>query len=104
LTRSKKVKRVLGLIIGGQFFQLFSLSKKITDWADNGDKGVGIDLDMKRKNVKIENEVRVTIVYDEEEEDAEGYQVCEKCSGNKDDGDNDDIHKTNANTPVRMDR
>ena len=74
------------------------------DWAGNGDKDISIDLDMKRKDVKIENEVGVTIVYDKEEEDAEGYQVREKCSGNNDDGNNDDIHKTNANTPVRMDR
>jgi len=104
LTRSKKVERVLGLITEGQFFQLLSLSKKIMDWAGNGDKDISIDLDMKRKDVKIENEVGVTIVYDKEEEDAEGYQVREKCSGNNDDGNNDDIHKTNANTPVRMDR
>jgi len=59
---------------------------------------------MKRKDVKIENKVGVTIVYGKEKEDTEGYQVCEECSGDKDDGNNDNVHKTDANTPIGIDR
>jgi len=65
----------------------------------DGDEDVGVDPDMERKDVKIDNEVGVAIVF-EEEEDAEGYQVHEECSGDEDDGDNDDAHKMDTNTPV----
>jgi len=75
--KEQEVERVLGMITGEQFFQLFSLWKKITDWAGNGDEDVGIDPDMERKDMKIDDEVGVAIVF-EEEEDAEGYQVREE--------------------------
>ena len=70
--KEQEVERVLDLITGEQFFQLFSLQKKITDWAGDGDEDVGIDPDMERKDVKIDDEVGVAIVF-EKEEDAEGY-------------------------------
>ena len=79
---------------------MFSLWKKITDWAGNGDKDVGVDPDMERKDVKIDNEVGVAVVFEEEEGDAEGYRVREECSGNEDDGNNDDAHETDVDTPV----
>ena len=96
--KEREVERVLGMITGEQFFQLFSLWKKITDWAGNGDKDVGVDPDMERKDVKIDNEVAV--VFEEEEGDAEGYRVRKECSGNEDDGNNDDAHETDVDTPV----
>jgi len=61
---------------------------------------VGVDPDMERKDVKIDDEVGVAVVFEEEEEDAEGYQVREECSGDEDDGDNDDAHETDTDTPV----
>ena len=90
------------MITGEQFFQLFSLWKKITDWAmdwaGDGDEDVGVDPDMERKDVKIGDEVGVAVVF-EEEEDAEGYQVHEECSGDEDGGDNDDAHETTPTLP-----
>jgi len=53
--------------------------------------------------VKIENEVGVAVVYDKEKKDAEGYWVHKKSSGNKDNGDNNNAYKMDANTPVRID-
>ena len=96
--KEREVERVLGLITGEQFFQLFSLWKKITDWAGDGDEDVGVDPDMERKDVKIDDEVGVAVVF-EEEEDAEGYQVHEECSGDEDGGDNDDAHETTLTLP-----
>ena len=88
------------MITGEQFFQLFSLWKKITDWVGDGDEDVGIDPDMERKGVKIDNEVGVAVIFEEEKQDAEDYQVCEEYSGDKDGGNNDDAHKTDADTSV----
>lgn len=65
--------RVLGLITEEQFFQLFSLSKKITNWAGNGDEDIGINPDMERKDVKIENEIGVAVIYDKKKQDVESY-------------------------------
>ena len=95
--------RVLGLITEEQFFQLFSLSKKITNWAGNGDEDIGINPDMERKDVKIENEIGVTVIYDKKKQDVESYWVYKKGSGNEDDSDNDNAYKTDANAPIRID-
>ena len=48
--KEREVERVLGMITGEQFFQLFSLWKKITDRAGDGDEDVGVDPDMERKD------------------------------------------------------
>ena len=66
--------------------------------AGDGDEDVGVDPDMERKDVKIDDEVGVAVVF-EEEEDAEGYQVHEECSGDEDGGDNDDAHETTPTLP-----
>ena len=95
--------RVLGLITEEQFFQLFSLSKKITNWAGNGDEDIGINPDMERKDVKIENEIGVAVIYDKKKQDVESYWVYKKGSGNEDDSDNDNAYKTDANAPIRID-
>jgi len=73
------------------------------DWVGNGDENVGVNPDMERKDIKIENEVRVTVVYNEKEEDAKGYQVYEESSSNEDDSNNDNAHKTDADSPIGMD-
>jgi len=59
-------ERVLGLITGEGFFQLFSLLKKIMDWAGDSNEDIGIDLDTERKGMKIDEEVGVTDVCEEE--------------------------------------
>ena len=50
--------------------------------------------------MKIDNEVGVAVVFEEEEEDTEGYRVHKECSGNEDDGNNDDAHEMDIDTPV----
>jgi len=102
--KKREVEGVLGPITGEQFSQLLTLSKKITDWAGDGDEDAGVDPDMERKDAQIDDEVGVAVVFDEEEqeeeEDAEGYEVREESSGDEDDGDNDDGHETDADAPV----
>jgi pre-mRNA-splicing helicase BRR2 len=77
--KKREVEGVLGSIIGEQFSQLLSLSKKITDY--NVDDQVMVDPDMERKEAEIDDEVGVAVVFDEEEqedEDEEGYEIKEE--------------------------
>jgi pre-mRNA-splicing helicase BRR2 len=82
--KKREIEEVLGSITGGQFSQLLSLSKKITDY--NADDEVVVDVDMERKDAEIDGEGGVAVVFDEEEqedEDEEGYEV-------KDESDDDE--------------
>lgn len=76
--KKKEIEQFVGTVSSETFAQLIALSKKLTDYGEEEEKGKGDDMDDTNANDAIDDDVGVAVVFedeDEDEEEQEGYEV-----------------------------